>query len=124
MLTASARQSVKRWRTAGNGLLPGGGAAFRYARTATVSFEVGIAPLTGDSARRCLSTAWSISLSLFWFRSIGQAAGYRGQLPCAAENYRAGILSVAAIVWPAGSISTATEVIKTLRFLTVSLTAI
>ena len=53
-------------------------------------FELGIAPLTGDSRCRCLSTAWSISLSLFWFRSIGQAAGYRGQLPCAAENYRAG----------------------------------
>ncbi|MGA0421172.1 branched-chain amino acid transport system II carrier protein [Escherichia coli] len=78
--------------SAGNGLLPGGGAAFRYAayRT-TVSFVVGIAPLTGDSALPLFI------YSLVYFAIVilvsalsGQAAGYRGQLPCAAENYRAG----------------------------------
>lgn len=46
------------------------GPLFATPRTATVSFEVGIAPLTGILHCRCLSTAWSISLSSFWFRSI------------------------------------------------------
>ena len=40
------------------------GPLFATPRTATVSFEVGIPHC------RCLSTAWFISLSLFWFRSI------------------------------------------------------
>lgn len=69
----------------------GGGAAFATPRTATVSFEVGIAPLTGDSAL----PLFIYSFGLFRYRYSGfalsgQAAGYRGQLPCAAENYRAG----------------------------------
>ncbi|STJ13004.1 branched chain amino acid transport system II carrier protein [Escherichia coli] len=46
------------------------GPLFATPRTATVSFEVGIAPLTVIPHCRCLSTAWFISLSLFWFRSI------------------------------------------------------
>ncbi|STL41317.1 branched chain amino acid transport system II carrier protein [Escherichia coli] len=66
---------------------------------------------------RCLSTAWSIFAIVYsGFALSGQAAGYRGQLPCAAENYRAGHPSVAAIVWPAGSISTATEAYQNAAF--------
>ncbi|SPZ76873.1 branched-chain amino acid transport system II carrier protein [Shigella boydii] len=67
------------------------GPLFATPRTATVSFEVGIAPLTGDSAL----PLFIYSLVYFRYRYSGfalsgQAAGYRGQLPCAAENYRAG----------------------------------
>ena len=60
------------------------GPLFATPRTATVSFEVGIAPLTGDSAPLKI-----IALV---------------------------ILSVAAIIWPAGSISTATEAYQNAAF--------
>ena len=66
---------------------------------------------------RCLSTARSISLSLFWFLL------YPGKLLDTVGNFLAPlkiialvILSVAAIVWPAGSISTATEAYQNAAF--------
>ncbi|XPE64859.1 branched-chain amino acid transport system II carrier protein [Shigella flexneri] len=114
--TASARQSVKLLAYCWQQFVAWRWPLFATPRTATVSFEVGIAPLTGEWALPLFISAWSISLSLFWFALLsGQAAGYRGQLPCATKIIALVILSVAAI-WPAGSISTATEAYQNAGF--------
>lgn len=93
------------------------GPLFATPRTATVSFEVGIAPLTGDSA-----------LPLFiyspvYFAIVILVSLYPGKLLDTVGNFLAPlkiialvILSVAAIVWPAGSISTATEAYQNAAF--------
>lgn len=46
------------------------GPLFATPRTATVSFEVGVAPITGESPSRCSSTAWCTSPSFCWFPCI------------------------------------------------------
>ncbi|STL44458.1 branched chain amino acid transport system II carrier protein [Escherichia coli] len=67
------------------------GPLFATPRTATVSFEVGIAPLTGDSALPLfIYSLVYFAIVISGFALSGQAAGYRGQLPCTVENYRAG----------------------------------
>ena len=103
------------------------GPLFATPRTATVSFEVGIAPLTGDSA-----------LPLFIYSLVYFAIVILVSLDPRASCWipwatslaplkiiALVILSVAAIVWPAGSMhARRLRLIKTLRFLTASLTAI
>ena len=86
------------------------GPLFATPRTATVSFEVGIAPLTGDSALPLFI------YSLVYFAIVILVSLYPGKLLDTVGNFLAPlkiialvILSVAAIIWPAGSISTATE---------------
>ena len=90
---------------------------FATPRTATVSFEVGIAPLTGDSALPLFI------YSLVYFAIVILVSLYPGKLLDTVGNFLAPlkiialvILSVAAIVWPAGSISTATEAYQNAAF--------
>ena len=85
------------------------GPLFATPRTATVSFEVGIAPLTGDSALPLFI------YSLVYFAIVILVSLYPGKLLDTVGNFLAPlkiialvILSVAAIIWPAGSISTVT----------------
>lgn len=93
------------------------GPLFATPRTATVSFEVGIAPLTGDSALPLFI------YSLVYFAIVILVSLYPGKLLDTVGNFLAPlkiialvILSVAAIVWPAGSISTATEAYQNAAF--------
>lgn len=93
------------------------GPLFATPRTATVSFEVGIAPLTGDSALPLFI------YSLVYFAIVILVSLYPGKLLDTVGNFLAPlkiialvILSVAAIIWPAGSISTATEAYQNAAF--------
>ncbi|MFP1454982.1 branched-chain amino acid transport system II carrier protein [Escherichia coli] len=93
------------------------GPLFATPRTATVSFEVGIAPLTGDSALPLFI------YSLVYFAIVILVSLYPGKLLDTVGNFLAPlkiialvILSVAAIVWRAGSISTATEAYQNAAF--------
>ncbi len=94
------------------------GPLFATPRTATVSFEVGIAPLTGDSAL----PLFIYSRYLFrdcdsGFAVSGQTAGIRWVISWAPLKILAlVVLSVAAIVWPAGPISNAMEAYQTAAF--------
>ncbi len=91
---------------------------FATPRTATVSFEVGIAPLTGDGAMPCLSTADLLRDRDSGFPLSGQAAGYVGNFLAPLKIVALIVLAVAAIVWPAGRLATRWTPIKTPRSLT------
>jgi LIVCS family branched-chain amino acid:cation transporter len=93
------------------------GPLFATPRTATVSFEVGIAPLTGDGATALLI------YSLVYFALVILVSLYPGKLLDTVGHFLAPlkiialvILSVAAIVWPAGGISSATEAYQAAPF--------
>ena len=93
------------------------GPLFATPRTATVSFEVGIAPLTGDSALPLFI------YSVIYFAIVILVSLYPGKLLDTVGNFLAPlkilalvVLSVAAIVWPAGPISNAMEAYQTAAF--------
>ncbi len=93
------------------------GPLFATPRTATVSFEVGIAPLTGDSAMPLLI------YSVVYFAIVILVSLYPGKLLDTVGNFLAPlkiialvILSVAAIVWPAGPISNALDAYQNAAF--------
>ena len=86
------------------------GPLFATPRTATVSFEVGIAPLTGTGVAPLLI------YSIVYFLLVIGVSLYPGKLLDTVGNFLAPlkilalvVLSVAAIVWPAGDISVATD---------------
>ncbi|MTH46235.1 branched-chain amino acid transporter carrier protein BrnQ [Intestinirhabdus alba] len=86
------------------------GPLFATPRTATVSFEVGIAPLVGDSAMPLLI------YSLVYFAIVILVSLYPGKLLDTVGNFLAPlkivaliVLSIAAVIWPAGPISHAVE---------------
>ncbi|MBZ4261737.1 branched-chain amino acid transport system II carrier protein, partial [Mycobacterium tuberculosis] len=83
-------------------------------RTATVSFEVGIAPLTGDGPLPLLI------YSVIYFALVILVSLYPGKLLDTVGNFLAPlkiialiVLAVAAIIWPAGPISDALEAYRT-----------
>jgi len=86
------------------------GPLFATPRTATVSFEVGIAPLTGDGALPLLV------YSLIYFALVIGISLYPGKLLDTVGHVLAPlkivaltILGLAALLWPAGGIAPATE---------------
>jgi LIVCS family branched-chain amino acid:cation transporter len=86
------------------------GPLFATPRTATVSFEVGIAPLVGSSELALFI------YSLVYFAIVMAISLYPGKLLDTVGHVLAPVkivallaLSVGAILWPAGGISTATE---------------
>ncbi|WP_312928147.1 branched-chain amino acid transporter carrier protein BrnQ [Pseudescherichia sp.] len=92
------------------GVLLAVGPLFATPRTATVSFEVGIAPLTGDGALPLFI------YSLVYFAIVILVSLYPGKLLDTVGNFLAPmkivalvVLSVAAVVWPAGPISHAMD---------------
>ena len=93
------------------------GPLFATPRTATVSFEVGIAPLTGDGAMPLFI------YSLIYFAIVILVSLYPGKLLDTVGNFLAPlkivaliVLAVAAIVWPAGPISDAMDAYKNAAF--------
>ncbi len=93
------------------------GPLFATPRTATVSFEVGIAPLTGDGAMPLLI------YSLIYFALVIIVSLYPGKLLDTVGHFLAPlkilaliVLAIAAVVWPAGGISTATEAYQNAPF--------
>lgn len=93
------------------------GPLFATPRTATVSFEMGIAPLTGDGRLPLLI------YSLVYFALVILVSLYPGKLLDTVGNFLAPlkilaltVLSVAAIMWPAGTISHALEAYQTAPF--------
>lgn len=93
------------------------GPLFATPRTATVSFEVGIAPLTGDGPLPLLI------YSVIYFALVILVSLYPGKLLDTVGNFLAPlkiialiILAVAAIVWPAGPLSHAMEAYRTAPF--------
>lgn len=93
------------------------GPLFAAPRTATVSFEVGIAPLTGDGVMPLFI------YSLIYFALVIGVSLYPGKLLDTVGHFLAPIkiialiiLSVAAIIWPAGGISSATEAYQNAAF--------
>lgn len=90
------------------------GPLFATPRTATVSFEVGIAPLTGNSALPLLI------YSVLYFALVILVSLYPGKLLDTVGNFLAPLkiialtlLCVAAIIWPAGPISSALDTYRT-----------
>ncbi|EXU77050.1 branched-chain amino acid transport system II carrier protein [Erwinia mallotivora] len=86
------------------------GPLFATPRTATVSFEVGIAPLTGDSALPLLI------YSLIYFVLVIGISLYPGKLLDTVGHFLAplkivalAVLGIAALLWPAGGLAPATE---------------
>ncbi len=86
------------------------GPLFATPRTATVSFEVGIAPLTGDG--------WLplFIYSLIYFSLVIGISLYPGKLLDTVGHFLAplkivalAILGIAALIWPAGGLAPATE---------------
>jgi len=93
------------------------GPLFATPRTATVSFEVGIAPLTGTGVAPLLI------YSIVYFLLVIGVSLYPGKLLDTVGNFLAPlkilalvVLSVAAIVWPAGDISVATDAYQNAAF--------
>ncbi|MGL5700444.1 MAG: branched-chain amino acid transporter carrier protein BrnQ [Kluyvera sp.] len=93
------------------------GPLFAAPRTATVSFEIGIAPLTGDGAMPLFI------YSLIYFALVIFVSLYPGKLLDTVGNFLApmkivalAILSIAAVMWPAGPISHALEAYQTAPF--------
>ncbi|MGS3572514.1 branched-chain amino acid transporter carrier protein BrnQ [Klebsiella pneumoniae] len=94
------------------------GPLFATPRTATVSFEVGIAPLTGDGPLPLLI------YSVIYFALVILVSLYPGKLLAdTVGNFLAPlkiialiVLAVAAIIWPAGPISDALEAYRTAPF--------
>jgi LIVCS family branched-chain amino acid:cation transporter len=106
-----------KWRvSAGDRLLSGRWPAVCDPRTATVSFEVGIAPLTGDGAMPLFI------YSVIYFALVILVSLYPGKLLDTVGNFAPLkimaliVLAVAAIVWPAGPISDAMEAYKNAAF--------
>lgn len=90
------------------------GPLFATPRTATVSFEVGIAPLTGDGAMPLLI------YSLIYFALVILISLYPGKLLDTVGHFLAplkiialAVLGVAAILWPAGGELPAVEAYQT-----------
>ena len=93
------------------------GPLFATPRTATVSFEIGIAPLTGSGELPLFI------YSLVYFALVILVSLYPGKLLDTVGNFLAPlkilaliILSVAAVMWPAGPISHAMEAYETAAF--------
>lgn len=93
------------------------GPLFATPRTATVSFEMGIAPLTGDGWQPLMV------YSMIYFALVILVSLYPGKLLDTVGNFLAPlkilaltVLSVAAIMWPAGTISHALEAYQTASF--------
>ncbi|WP_297206873.1 branched-chain amino acid transporter carrier protein BrnQ [uncultured Pluralibacter sp.] len=93
------------------------GPLFATPRTATVSFEMGIAPLTGDGWQPLMV------YSIIYFALVILVSLYPGKLLDTVGNFLAPlkilaltVLSVAAIMWPAGTISHALEAYQTASF--------
>ncbi|TSJ57601.1 branched-chain amino acid transporter carrier protein BrnQ [Atlantibacter subterranea] len=93
------------------------GPLFATPRTATVSFEMGIAPLTGDGAMPLFI------YSLIYFALVILVSLYPGKLLDTVGNFLAPlkivaltVLAVAALLWPAGDISVATDVYQNAAF--------
>ena len=93
------------------------GPLFATPRTATVSFEVGIAPLTGDGAMPLFI------YSLVYFAIVILVSLYPGKLLDTVGNFLAPlkiialiVLAVAAIIWPAGPISSAMDAYQNAAF--------
>lgn len=86
------------------------GPLFATPRTATVSFEVGIAPLTGDGALPLFI------YSLLYFALVILISLYPGKLLDTVGHFLAplkiialAVLGVAALLWPAGGMAPATD---------------
>ncbi|PSN09261.1 branched-chain amino acid transporter carrier protein BrnQ [Siccibacter turicensis] len=93
------------------------GPLFATPRTATVSFEVGIAPLTGTGVAPLLI------YSIVYFLLVIGVSLYPGKLLDTVGNFLAPlkiialvVLSLAAIMWPAGDISVATDTYQNAAF--------
>jgi len=93
------------------------GPLFATPRTATVSFEVGIAPLTGDGALPLLV------YSLIYFVLVIGVSLYPGRLLDTVGHILAplkivalGILGIAAVLWPAGQPLTPTPAYEAVPF--------
>ncbi|MTD40870.1 branched-chain amino acid transporter carrier protein BrnQ [Erwinia sp. CPCC 100877] len=93
------------------------GPLFATPRTATVSFEVGMAPLTGNGDMPLLI------YSLIYFALVIIVSLYPGKLLDTVGHFLAPlkilaliVLAAAAIIWPAGGISTATEAYQNAPF--------
>ena len=93
------------------------GPLFATPRTATVSFEIGIAPLTGNGELPLFI------YSLIYFALVILVSLYPGKLLDTVGNFLAPlkilaliVLSVAAVIWPAGPISHAMEAYETAAF--------
>lgn len=93
------------------------GPFFAAPRTATVSFEVGVAPLVGDNANALLI------YSLCYFALVIIVSLYPGKLLDTVGHFLAPlkiialiILSLAAVMWPVGDISIATPVYQAAPF--------
>ncbi|MBW7982110.1 branched-chain amino acid transporter carrier protein BrnQ [Enterobacillus tribolii] len=93
------------------------GPLFATPRTATVSFELGIAPLTGDSALPLFI------YSVIYFSLVILISLYPGKLLDTVGHFLAplkivalAILGVAAVMWPAGSPIPATESYQAVPF--------
>ena len=84
------------------------GPLFATPRTATVSFEVGIAPLTGDGAM----PLFIYSLIYFAIVILDTVGNFLAPLKIVALI----VLAVAAIVWPAGPISSAMDAYQNAAF--------
>ncbi|MBP1523004.1 branched-chain amino acid transporter carrier protein BrnQ [Salmonella enterica subsp. enterica serovar Worthington] len=92
------------------------GPLFATPRTATVSFEVGIAPLTGDSAMPLLIYSVVYFAIVILVSSIRVSCWIRWGISAPLKIIALVILSVAAIVWPAGPISNALDAYQNAAF--------
>lgn len=86
------------------------GPLFATPRTATVSFEVGIAPLTGEGALplfiySLVYFALVIGVSLY----PGKLLDTVGHILAPLKIFALTLLGLAALLWPAGGIAPATE---------------
>ncbi|MFU9138402.1 branched-chain amino acid transport system II carrier protein [Erwinia tasmaniensis] len=95
------------------------GPLFATPRTATVSFEVGIAPLTGDGSLPLLI------YSLIYFALVIGISLYPGKLLDTVGHFLAplkivalAILGIAALIWPAGGVAPATDAYQQAAFST------
>ncbi|QZN95198.1 branched-chain amino acid transport system II carrier protein [Symbiopectobacterium purcellii] len=93
------------------------GPLFATPRTATVSFEVGLAPLFGDAATPLLIYsvvyfALVIGISLYPGRLLDTV----GHVLAPLKILALAVLGLAAVMWPAGSPIPATEVYQTVPF--------
>ncbi|MGV3345941.1 branched-chain amino acid transport system II carrier protein [Enterobacteriaceae bacterium LUAb1] len=93
------------------------GPFFAIPRTATVSFEVGIVPLIGDS------TTSLLIYSLIYFAIVMSFSLYPGRLLDTVGHFLAplkiialAILGIAAVLWPAGGMAPATELYQNSAF--------
>jgi LIVCS family branched-chain amino acid:cation transporter len=79
------------------------GPLFATPRTATVSFEVGVAPLTGESRWRCSSTAWCTSCVVLAVSMYpGKLLDTVGRFLAPLKIIALAVLGIAAFALPAG----------------------